>query len=301
VDGQFSKLGHFSDADTSENYSYIGYLQKPVEVYVFIDPLCPECWSLEPYFKKLSIEYGRFFTIKTITTGELSCISTETGPDQPQKLRAMWEKTAKRTGMSCDGDIWIENPITSPYLISLAIKAAELQGKRAGRVYLRKLQECAFLHKQNISDESVLIACAHEANIDADEFKNDLHSDSAKRAYESDLKLTWEMEVDFIPTMVFINHRSEEQGIKISGIYPYDIYELVLQETLQINPIPSSKPPLEDFLKFYQVVSEKEVAVVYDWSLERTEKEMKKLMFQKRVERKPVKYGSFWKYIGQRC
>lgn len=38
-------------------------LPKPIEMYVFIDPLCPECWSLNPYLKKLTLEYGRFFTL----------------------------------------------------------------------------------------------------------------------------------------------------------------------------------------------------------------------------------------------
>lgn len=297
--GHRSELDHSSDANTSENYSYLGYMQKPVEVYLFIDPLCPECWSLEPYLKKLSIEYGRFFTIKTITTGHLSSLTND-GYKQPKKLKEIWEKTARRTGMCCDGDLWIENPISSPLIATLAIKAAEFQGKRAGRVFLRKLQEFAFLQKKNISEESVLIACATEAKIDVDEFLNDLHSVSAKKAYESDLKLTWEMEVDYIPTMVFFNQRSDEQGIKVSGLYPYDIYELVLKEILKINPIPSCKPPLEEFLKFYQVVGNKEVSVVYDWSVEKAEKEMKKLMFQRKAERIPVKYGSFWKAVEQR-
>lgn len=291
-----SELENSTDTNTSENYSYIGYVQKPVEVYVFIDPLCPECWSLEPYLKKLSIEYGRFFTIQPITTGHLSSLNND-GFDQPRKLRDIWEKMAKRTGMSCDGDVWLENPISYPLKVSLAIKAAELQGKRAGRVFLRKLQENVFLKKQNISDENVLVECAKEANIDVDEFVNDLHSESAKKAFQCDLKLTWEMEVDYIPTMVFFNQRSEEQGIKISGLYPYDIYEHVLREILEINPIPSSKPPLDEFLKFYNVVGNKEISVVYDWSLEKTEKEMKKLMFQQKAERIPVKYGSFWRAV----
>lgn len=293
------RRGHRSELKQTEGYSYIGYMQKPVEVYLYIDPLCPECWSLEPYLKKLSIEYGRFFTVKTITTGHLSSLTND-GYKQPKKLKDIWEKTARRTGMSCDGDLWMENPILSPLLASLAIKAAEFQGKRAGRVFLRKLQEFVFLKKQNISEESVLITCAHEAGIDVDEFMNDLHSEAAKKAYESDVKLTWEMEVDYIPTMVFINQRSDEQGIKISGLYPYEIYKLVLEEILQIHPIPSSKPPLEEFLKFYRVVGNKEVSVVYDWPMEKAEKEMKKLMFQKKAERIPVKYGSFWKTVEQR-
>ncbi|MEC5423594.1 ClpXP adapter SpxH family protein [Virgibacillus sp. C22-A2] len=282
--------------DTSTSYSFFDFVQKPIEIYVFIDPLCPECWSLEPYLKKLSIDFGRFFTIRPIISGHLNTLNKDQF-DKPRKLKDIWEKTAKRTGMSCDGDLWIENPISFPWIASLAIKAAELQGKKAGRVFLRKVQENVFLNKQNISDEDVLIKCAEEAKLDISEFRNDLYSTSAKKALQCDLKLTQEMEVDYIPTIVFFNQLVEEQGIKISGLYPYDIYVRVLKEILQKDPIPSEKPPLEDFLAFYGTVGNKEISVVYDWTLSKTEREMKKLQLRQKVKRIPVKYGSFWQYI----
>ncbi|WP_258871641.1 DsbA family protein, partial [Halobacillus trueperi] len=50
-----------SDSDTTGTASgFFDLLKRPIEIYVFIDPLCPECWSLEPFLKKLTIEYGRF-------------------------------------------------------------------------------------------------------------------------------------------------------------------------------------------------------------------------------------------------
>lgn len=282
--------------NTSANYSYIDYVQKPIEIYVFIDPLCAECWSLEPYLKKLSVEYGRFFTIRHIVSGHLTTLNTDSF-DQPIKLKDIWERTARRTGMSCDGDLWLENPVSYPWVTSLAIKAAELQGKKAGKHFFRKLQENIFLKKKDISNEEVLLQCAQEAKLDVEEFEKDLFSQSAKKALQCDLRLTREMEVDYIPTIVFFNQVAEEEGIKISGLYPYDIYELVLKEMLQRAPIPSVKPPLEKFLEQYGVVGSKEVSVVYDWSMTKTEKEMKKLQFRQVVERIPAKYGSFWKYI----
>ncbi len=290
------ELRSSNHTNTSHQYSFFDFVQKPIEIYVFIDPLCPECWSLEPYLKKLSIEYGRFFTIRPITTGHLSKLNKDQF-EEPRKLKDIWERTAKRTGMSCDGDLWIENPISFPWVASLAIKAAELQGKKSGRVYLRKMQENLFLKKQNISEEKVLFRCAEESNLDMQEFKRDLYSASAKKAFQCDLKLTQEMDVDYIPTIVFFNQLIDEQGIKISGLYPYDIYVLVLKEILQKDPIPSEKPPLEDFMAFYEVVGNKEISVVYDWSPAKTDREMKKLQLRQKVEKIPVKYGTFWRYI----
>ncbi|GAA0432830.1 protease adaptor protein SpxH [Lentibacillus halophilus] len=292
------ELARFNNTDTSSTYNYIDFMQKPVEVYVFIDPLCPECWSLEPYLKKLSTEYGRFFRLQPILSGQLNTLNKDVF-DKPKRLKEIWEKTASRTGMPCDGDIWIDNPIRSPWIASLAIKAAELQGKKAGKMFLRKVQESAFLKKQDISDETVLLKCAENARLDIQEFRDDLYSDTAKKAFQSDLKLTQEMEVDYIPTIVFFNQDTEEQGIKISGLYPYDIYVMILKQILQREPVPSCKPPLERFIRYYQVVGTKEISVVYDWTKAKTEKELKKLKLQQAIKKTPVKYDAYWEYIGE--
>ncbi|WP_369413996.1 ClpXP adapter SpxH family protein [Aquibacillus saliphilus] len=282
--------------NTKAQYGFFDLLKKKVEIYVFIDPLCPECWSLEPYLKKLTIEYGRFFTIRPILSGQLATLNKDKF-DRPKQLKQIWEKTAKRTGMSCDGDLWIENPISSPWIASIAIKAAELQGKKAGRRFLRKLQEYLFLNKKDVSQEKVLMECAVDARLDIEEFKNDLYSNSARKALQCDLKLTKEMDVEYIPAMVFFNESEEEEGLKISGLYPYDIYVKVLKQMLQKDPSPANKPPIEDFLSHYDFVGTKEISVVYEWSIEKTEKEMKKLRLKQVVEKVPVKYGYFWRYI----
>ncbi|SFA82622.1 Predicted dithiol-disulfide isomerase, DsbA family [Lentibacillus halodurans] len=292
------ELSGSNHTSTSPQYSYIDFVQKPVEIYVFIDPLCPECWSLEPYLKKLSIEYGRFFTLQPILSGQLNSLNKDLF-DRPKQLKQIWEKIASRTGMSCDGDLWTENEISAPWVASMAVKAAELQGKKAGKTFLRRVQESAFLGKENISDMSVLKQCAREANLDIQEFEDDLYSQSAKKAFQSDLKLTREMEVDYIPTIVFFNQRTDEQGIKVSGLYPYDIYVQILKQILQKDPVPSSKPPLENFVQYYHVVGSKEVSVVYDWSETETDKEMKKMQLRQYVKKIPVKYGTFWKYIDE--
>lgn len=273
---------------TPANYnSYIDHVKKPVEVYVFIDPFSEVCWSLQTYLKKLTIEYGRFFTVRPIVSSYLSILSnnneTFTTNNSFRQLSIQENK---------------ENySINHPWITSLAIKAAELQGKRAGKNYLNILQEKLFLEKQNISELEVLLDCAKEANLDMLEFENDIFSSSAKKAYQCDLRLTNEMDVEMnnLPTMVFFNQMVEEQGIKISGLYPYEIYELVLSEILRYQPIPSSKPSLEEFINRYSLVGTQEISIIYDWSLEKTRIEMKKLQFMQKVEMISNNHGTFWK------
>ncbi|MGG0426359.1 ClpXP adapter SpxH family protein [Priestia megaterium] len=277
-----------------------GSNKKPLEIYVFVDPLCPECWALEPILKKLQIEYGQLLSLKHVLGGNLQQLNI--GAQQKfEHIAKSWEKTGSRSGMSCDGNLRLENPIDTPYAASIAIKAAGLQGKKQGIRFLRRLQEVVFLEKQNVTEESVLIQCAKHVGLDVNEFVKDLHSDYAAKAFQCDLKITSEMDVDEIPTLVFFNEKVEEEGIKISGYYSYETYVHIIKEMLEIDPDPACLPPLRSFLSYFQFVASKEVAVVYGLSLEEAEKELKKLQLQQVVERVPVKYGTFWRSTEKSC
>ncbi|CAM3663936.1 ClpXP adapter SpxH family protein [Mesobacillus zeae] len=269
--------------------------KKPLEIYMFVDPLCPECWALEPIMKKLQIEYGKYFSLRHILSGKLATLNMGR-KKRYDTIAELWERTASRTGMSCDGNLWFENPVSSPYLASIAIKSAELQGRKKGILFLRKLQEVLFLEKQNVSSFDILKSCARSVGLDVEEFVTDIHSDSAARAFQCDMKITSEMDVEEIPTLVFFNSNIEEEGIKVTGYYPYEVYVQILEEMLSERPERSTPPPLESFLKHYRTVATKEVSVVYDITMNKAEKELKKLLLKQKVEQIPAKYGMFWRY-----
>ncbi|WLR53169.1 ClpXP adapter SpxH family protein [Bacillus tianshenii] len=271
---------------------------KPIEIYVFIDPICPECWALEPILKKLYLTYGEYFTVRHVISSKLRRLNLAKD-HKPSNLAQVWEKTASRSGMSCDGDLWFEDPIATPYAAAIAIKAAELQGKLAGVRFLRKLQETMFLEKQNVSKEGVLVKIADNAGLDVDEFQKDLHSESAVKAFQCDIKISGEMEVDESPTIVFFNNQNiDEEGVKVTGQYDYDVYEQILKDMLQNNLKPKPLPSVEEFMRTYQFVAAKEIAVVYNMSCKEVDKLMKKFMLKQTVECVPVKYGTFWRYVG---
>lgn len=284
--------------NTPTSHHCHGSEKKPLELYMFIDPLCPECWALEPILKKLQIEYGRYFSLKHVLSGRIAMLNM-TKKQHYENIAELWERTASRTGMSCDGSLWFENPISSPHIASVAIKAAELQGRRAGIRFLRKIQEELFLGKQNITDLDVLVTCAKDSGVDVEVFLSDIHAESAAKAFQCDMKITSEMEVQEIPTLVFFNENIEEEGIKITGVYPYEVYEQILSEMLPVIPEKAVPPSIEDFLKHFKMVASKEVAVVYNLSIAEAEREMKKLQLKQVVEQFPVKYGVFWKYINR--
>jgi predicted DsbA family dithiol-disulfide isomerase len=277
--------------------------QRPIEIYSFVDPLCPECWALEPILKKLQVEYGQYFKIRHIMGGKLkawNCVThKKDGISSPHHVAKKWERTASRFGMSCDGDLWYEDPISTPFSASIAVKAAELQGKHAGVKFLRKLREVLFLKKLNITKEEVLVQCASDVGLDIPEFKKDMHSDGAVKAFQCDVKITHEMEINELPTLVFFNDKTDEEGIKITGCYPYEVYVQIIKEILCEEPIKTEPPPMLELLEKYSFVATKELAVVYNLTLKEVEKEMKKLVLQQTVEQVPVKHGTFWRYLGE--
>ena len=277
------------------SHSNLNSDKKPIEIYLFVDPLCPECWSLEPMLKKLQVEYGQYFSIKHILSGRIGSLNI--AKRTKYTIADLWKKTASRNGISCDGSLWFKNPISSPFLASVAVKAAELQGKRFGIRFLRRIQEMYFLEKKNISNLDTLIDCAISIDLDVEEFIADFHSEGTAKAFQCDMKITMEMEVNEIPSLVFFNEIIEEEGIKITGYYPYEVYVQILEEMLQQKPVPAAPPSLESFIQYFKLVATEEIAVVYNMSENEVNLEMKKLQLTQQVEQIPAKTGIFWRAI----
>ncbi|MCR6095791.1 DsbA family protein [Salipaludibacillus agaradhaerens] len=298
----YDDLGICCPTDPSSFY-VMGRDKKPVEIYVFIDPLCPECWALEPIIKKLQMEYSNYFTITTFLRNEIRSLNTHCGEKYEAVVKEMaqsFNETSCRTGMPCDGDVWYENTLTTPYVAILAIKAAELQGKAIGIKYLRRVRESLFLYKQNIAEENVLIECASNVKgMDVEEFIKDLHSDVAKDALQSDMKAAQEMDVEALPTMIFFGDDVDEPGLKVQGLHSYDIYVEIISEILGKKPKKCPPVSLEQFVAFYSLVTDLEISVVFDMTKEQINKEMKKLQIKQVVEEIRTKRGSLWRYKGK--
>jgi predicted DsbA family dithiol-disulfide isomerase len=270
--------------------------KKPIEIYLFIDPVCAECWELDPILKKLQIEYGRYFSLKYVLSGKLTDLNIrkkrkcDNRPDP-------FERTASQLGLYCDRNLRIENPAHSPFIASIAIKAAELQGRKAGNRFLRLFHEVLLLETQDITNFEVLKDCAKKAGLDVEEFILDIHSKSAAKAFQCDLKITSEMDVSEMPTLVFFNENAEEEGIKIAGVYPYEIYVQILEEMLSEQPHQSPPPPLEAFMKFFKLVDSKDISIIYNMPIAQVDREMKKLLLKQKVEQILARNRKFWRYI----
>lgn len=239
---------------------------KPVELYIFLDPTCPATFAMQATLRKLQLQYEHYFTWRyVLSTGlaSLNCISN--------RLK--------------DSISDVDVDITHPVLPSIAIKAAELQGKKAGFRYLTKLQQIAALGTRNVNSHATLLEIAKEIRLDMEEFAVDFGSKEAARAFQSDLYITREMEVDEVPSIVFFNECIEDEGLKVSGTYSYEVYEHILEQLISEDLVPQPLPSLDDLFCRYQAMTTAEVAEIYSIDEHVAERELKKRMLQQKIER----------------
>lgn len=249
---------------------------KPVELYIFIDPLNPRAYDMMSLIRKLHLQYGHYFTSRYVLSTELSSLNCLT-----KRLKGCW------TGAPLD--------IAHPVLPSIAIKAAELQGKRAGTRFLMKLQQHALLNTINVNSHATLMQIAQEAQLDMTEFEADFGSEEAARAFQCDLYITREMEVHEVPSIVFFNECIEEEGLSVSGTYDYSVYEHILEELIGERLVEQPLPPLEQLFEHYDLLSTEEVAEIYSQPVHVVERELKKCMLQQKMERIPAENTVFWR------
>nr|WP_276323785.1 ClpXP adapter SpxH family protein [Planococcus halocryophilus] len=244
-----------------------------MELYVFVDPLNPECWELQGVIRKLQIEYGHYFSMRIVLSTQLFNLNKNI----------------------LSANIDTEN-LTHPVLPSVAIKAAELQGKRSGNRFLHKLQEHLFLQSKDVSSYSVLLEIAKEAELDQEEFKSDFHSVHTAKAFQCDLQITREMEINEVPSIVFFNECIEDEGVKISGLYSYDVYQTILQEMMGEESLNrQTPPPLDDLFTKYTTMATREIASIYNISEQTAECELKKQVLQQKLERISMPKETLWK------
>lgn len=266
-----------------------------VEILAFINPLCAECWGMEPYMKKFIVEYQQYFTLRYIMTAKHTLRKSCCGHQQ-KSVAEEWNKFARLTGMCCNADVWIEDP-PSPYSIALAIKSAEFQGIQAGNRFLRKIREQIFLKKKGLNDFTELLEVARLADLNLEEFSNDFHSNRPIKALQCDRKLADEFAISELPSFVFSTVNDKEEAIKVNGHYDYDVYVQILCDLLGMEPEPKPAPALNDYFKNEGCLTTREVSVIYDLPEDDALIELRKLQLKQIIKPVTIKNGTFWKYI----
>ncbi|WJY28930.1 MULTISPECIES: DsbA family protein [Sporosarcina] len=252
---------------------------RPIELYVFLDPLCHDCWALQPILRRLQVEYDRYFTLRI---GLLTSLP-----------KMNYNVTAIEEDEGTDG----RDPLAKshPAFPSIAIKAAEFQGKRAGFRFLTKLFEYSFLKSRNVKSFPVLVEIAEKLQLDKEEFISDFFSRNVLQSLQVDLHLAKEMEVEKSPTFVFFNENIEDEGLMVDGSYSYDIYEQILEELSGTAIERECAPSLEALFTRFEMLATSEIADIYGMTEKESERELKKLLLKQEVERVVINDTVLWR------
>lgn len=196
---------------------------QPIRVIYFTDPICSSCWGIEPALRKLKLQYGKHLDIEYRMGGLLPDWSYNSGGiSKPSDVAGHWDEVSVHYDMPIDGDIWLEDPLSSSYPPSIAFKAAQLQDEVLAIRFLRKIREMVFLQKKNISEWEPIAEAAAAVGLDVAQLKKD-YAGKAKALFNEDLELGRKLGVRGFPTMFFLHSAGNTE--KVYGSKPYAAYE----------------------------------------------------------------------------
>jgi hypothetical protein len=220
-----------------------------------------------------------------------------------------WLDATAESGMPTDPLAWYESPLRSTYPACMAVKAAQEQGRDAGRRYLRVLREGIVCRRRKLDTPEALVEASRFAELDVERFRVDLASHATVEAFGADLEQARDVpavayEADKVrcsqpagqdrvsfPTLRFAGEGAEP--LWSCGNRPLDF---IRDKAIAAGARPTEGPPpgvLEALRRFGRMASV-EVAAVCDLPLPRAEAELAQLALDWRVKPVPVLAGRLW-------
>lgn len=270
--------------------------ESAIRIVYFTDPICSSCWGVEAQLKKLKLEYGPWITIDYRMGGLLPGWDTykSGGISQPSDVAKHWDEASHHYQMPIDGDVWLEDPLSSSYPPSIAFKAAQLQDHDKAIAFLRYLREALFLEKQNITRWEVMEKAGKKAGLDTEILHRDF--DHAGRSlFEQDLLLARQMGVRGFPTFFIFGSDNNEQ--LLYGARPYEDFEKALLKARPDLTKQTYSPEWRYLFEHFPSLTAKEFSVLTNSGMKQAEKELDELHKQGKLSKTTSKNGHLWTII----
>jgi putative protein-disulfide isomerase len=266
---------------------------KPIKVIYYTDPICSSCWGIEPQLRKLKLEYGNSIDIEYRMGGLLPDWNYNSGGiSKPADVAHHWDEVSVYYDMPIDGDVWLEDFLSSSFPPSIAFKAAQLQDPGKAVLFLREIREMVFLQKKNITRWEHLASAAKNAGLDIVQFKQD-YEGSAKALFNEDLKLGRELGVRGFPTLFFQDRTGKTEIVY--GFKPYSVFE---NAVLKLQPAAEKYNYEKSFnavFSRYQTLTAKEFSELTETPRNKSEEILDDLTSRGMLEKLKTKNGSIWK------
>jgi predicted DsbA family dithiol-disulfide isomerase len=267
--------------------------QKQIKVIYYTDPICSSCWGIEPQLRKLKLEYGNSIEIEYRMGGLLPDWSYNNGGiSKPSDVAHHWDEVSAYYDMPIDGDVWLEDPLSSSYPPSIAFKAAQMQDNEKAILFLREIREMVFLQKKNIAKWEHLETASKKVGLDVFQLKID-YEGKANELFQEDLKQGKELGVRGFPTMFFVDEKGNKEFVY--GSKPYSFYEVAVLKLAPTANKSEYKKNWEDLFAKYQTLTAKEFSELSGMLRKDSEQFLNELILKGNLEKLTTKNGSLWK------
>ncbi|GGH72319.1 UPF0413 protein YjbH [Phaeocystidibacter marisrubri] len=278
--------------DSSAESSSLQAQTKPIKIIYYTDPICSSCWGIEPQLRKLKLEYGDYIDIEYRMGGLLPDWSYNSGGiSKPSDVAHHWDEVSVYYDMPIDGDLWLEDPLSSSYPPSIAFKAAEMQDGEKALLFLREIREMVFLQKKNITRWEFLEQAATSVGLDIARFKAD-YSGRAKELFEEYLRLGRELGVRGFPTMFFSDTLGSVE--MVYGSKPYSVFENAILKLLPNASKTEYDPTWNAVFSKYESLTANEFSVLTGTPRNEAEAELDDLVESGALDKWTTKNGAIW-------
>jgi 2-polyprenyl-6-methoxyphenol hydroxylase-like FAD-dependent oxidoreductase/predicted DsbA family dithiol-disulfide isomerase len=281
----------------AQSRSRITTTREKIFVQYFTDPICSTCWIIQPALKRMSLEYGPHLDIKYFMGGLLPSWDTCEGKIRnPTDAARLWNDVNDTYHMPIDGDIWLEDPLSSSFPPSIAVKAAQLQDQQIAILYLRRIREMLFLEKKNIMRWKYLEAAATEVGLNVLAFAK-AYEGRARIAFQHDLQLARQLGVRSFPQLIFTN--AAGQTVRLKGHLHYEDLERAI---LELNPYAKRcliDPRPVNLFRHFPTMLEEEFALLSDLITADARRLLQQLDAGGYIQKMPTQKGSLYKVIMQ--
>ena len=242
------------------------------EILFATDPICSHCWAMEPAWRRFLYLYGDHVRATHLYGGLLpgwDGFMDSGGIRQPSDIPPHWHEVAERYGQPIDPSVWITDPLASSYPASIAAHAVRAIAPDREEDYLRRIRQALFLEARNIARSDVLIACAVDIGLQAEQFKAALEADTTAQAFAADLAAKAQSGIRGFPTLIVAGPASSQPWI-MKGSQPFFRFERALEEALGGLP-PAREVSVEAVLQEYGSGTTREFSEVLQLDAEATE------------------------------
>jgi putative protein-disulfide isomerase len=276
----------------SSESSLVKANKKPVKIIYYTDPICSSCWGIEPQLRKLKLEYGSDIEIEYRMGGLLPNWSYNSGGiSKPSDVAHHWDEVSVYYDMPIDGDVWLEDPLSSSYPPSIAFKAAQMQDNGKAILFLRELREMVFLQKKNITKWEHLELAGKKVGLNIVQFKTDFEG-KAKELFEEDLKLGRELGVRGFPTIFFTDTTGNKE--MVYGSKPYTTFENAVLQLLPAATKTNYNKTWSAVFSTYHTLTAKEFSELTGTPRIECEKYLDNLTSDGKLEKLTTKNGAIW-------